>query len=192
MDNLEKCLEVVYEKYCGNREIHEAAFIHNSQYRIFWNSHSDEMKANFVKMQHMQSISTVGYRAQEMLFHAATFGVSYGIKKIINAGKPTREEIIREIVTDSNFSQVITSLNFMLYNIPIQQSTQTNIASGIYCSECGSLMYAGAPFCSSCGAKSTSYLYTVTTISSAPQFCSNCGLKFSNQAMFCIRCSQKR
>lgn len=113
--DLEKVLNDIYENYTMVKDVHDTAYSMNSEYKLFWDSHPEETKAKFLKAQKLMSVSQGGSKAQEALFHLGTFGLSYGMKKLFQIGKPTREEKIRTAVTSDGFTEIIKALNSALW-----------------------------------------------------------------------------
>ncbi len=114
-NNIEQTLNSVYENYTMIKDIHHAAYLMNSEYKKFWDNHPDETKAKLLKAQNAMAISQGGSKAQEALFHMGTFGISYGIKKLFQIGKPSREERINAAVTSEDFTEIIKILNGILW-----------------------------------------------------------------------------
>ena len=113
--DLEKVLSTIYENYTCVKDVHETAYELNSEYKKFWDNHSDETKATMLKSQKLMSVSNVGAKTQETIFHLSTFGISYGVKKLFQIGKPTREEKIKMNVTSEDFTNIISSLNEVMW-----------------------------------------------------------------------------
>ncbi len=113
--DLEKVLNDIYENYTMVKDVHDTAYSMNSEYKLFWDSHPEETKAKFLKAQKMMSASQGGSKAQEALFHLGTLGLSYGMKKLFQIGKPSREERIKTAVTSEGFTEIIRTLNNVLW-----------------------------------------------------------------------------
>lgn len=112
--DLEKVLKSIYEDYVSVKDVHETAYTLNPEYKKFWDNHSEEDKKRLLFGQKANSVSNGVWKYQETMFHLATFGASYGIKKLFQRGKPTREERIKQAVTDSNFTEVMSAVNSLL------------------------------------------------------------------------------
>lgn len=113
--NLQKTLNSIYENYTCIKDVHDTAYTHNKEYKIFWDNHPETTKSKLLKAQKAMSISNGADKTKEALFHLATFGVSYGAKKLFQKGKPSREEKIKEVVTSNDFTEVIKLLNESLW-----------------------------------------------------------------------------
>ncbi len=114
--DLEKILSKVYENYTMNKDVHEMAYTLNSEYKNFWDNHSEELKKKLLKGQKIMRISQSSDKVQEGLFHFATLGVSYGIKKLFQKGKPSREEQIKNAVTSEDFTELLKALNDVMWS----------------------------------------------------------------------------
>lgn len=112
--NIEKALCAVYENCTIIKDIHDAAYMLNEEYRKFWDWHSEESKEKLLKGQRLMTISNGTEKVQEGLFHLATGGLSFLAKKLIQKRKPTREEQIEAYVTGEDFTSTIKIINTAL------------------------------------------------------------------------------
>lgn len=112
--DFEKAYTLVLKNYSMVKDVHETAYENNEAYKIFWNGQSEEVKKRIEKARKLNSIGSGTNKFQEGLLHASTFGLSFGIKKIFQAGKPTRKEQIYQTVTSGEFTELIDSLNKLL------------------------------------------------------------------------------
>ncbi len=109
--DLQEVVLNICENYVCEKDVHQAAYELNPEYKKFWDNVPQEQKKTILKAQKMVSIGEGGWKAKEYLFHAGTMGISYGLKKLFQMGKPTREERIKRAVTDAEFTTLLTSVN---------------------------------------------------------------------------------
>ena len=115
--DLEKVLNKVYENYTLVKEIHEMAYSLNSEYKKFWDSHPEETKQKLLRAQTINGLSNGVSKFQENLFHIGTMGASYGLKKLFQIGKPSREERIKMAVTSDDFTEILIALNKVIREV---------------------------------------------------------------------------
>ncbi len=113
--DMEKVLNDIYENYTMIKDLHDLAYSMNSEYKLFWDNHPEETKSMLLKSQKLMSVTQGASKTQEALFHFGTLGLSYGVKKLFQIGKPTREEKLKAAVTNENFTEVLRALNNALW-----------------------------------------------------------------------------
>lgn len=115
-ENLKKVVKSVYEEYFSKKDVHEVAYLLNPEYKIFWDNHSEKIRKNFLTAQKANSLVEGTNKVREGIFHLATGGASYGIKKLFQIGKKSRKEVIEDAVTNKDFTELIKSLNCLLFD----------------------------------------------------------------------------
>lgn len=109
--SLEKDLQKILEAYVINPDVYYYAYNNCEEYRIFIDNLSDENKKRFDRARTAWKVSNGAENFRAGLFHAATFGVFYGAKKLINRNKKTKVELIAELVQSPGFVEVFKELN---------------------------------------------------------------------------------
>ena len=85
--SFEKNLQKIIEAYVINPDVYAYAYAHCEEYKVFIDNLSDENRRRFDKARTAFKVSNGVDTFRAGLFHAATFGVFYGAKKLININK---------------------------------------------------------------------------------------------------------
>ena len=112
--SLEAVVKEIYSNYVQVKDVHEAACALNPEYKRFWDNHSEEDKSRLLRGQTMNSVVKGVWKYHEIVLHATTLGASYGIKKLLSRGKPPREEMVRQAVTNEAFTAVLVVINSIM------------------------------------------------------------------------------
>lgn len=109
--SFEKNLQKIIEAYVINPDVYAYAYAHCEEYKVFIDNLSDENRRRFDKARTAFKVSNGVDTFRVGLFHAATFGVFYGAKKLININKKSKAELIEELVESPDFVEVFRTFN---------------------------------------------------------------------------------
>lgn len=109
--SFEKNLQKTIEAYVINPDVYAYAYAHCEEYKVFIDNLSDENRRRFDKARTAFKVSNGIDTFRAGLFHAATFGVFYGAKKLININKKSKSELIAELVESPDFVEVFKIFN---------------------------------------------------------------------------------
>ena len=104
-------LHYIYENYCSVPDLHKAAYELNPEYKIFWDSHSEKVRNKFKSTQKLNSARVGIFKFKEGLFHLGTMGISFGVKKLFNAGKLSRKQQVKAAATSQDITDALKALN---------------------------------------------------------------------------------
>lgn len=104
----------IYKFICSVKDVHEAAYKLNPEYKKFWDNHPEEFKKSFRKRHRLQGVNKGILKTHEALFHLSTFGISYGAKKAFQIIKPSRKKRIEMLVTSEEFVFLLNTINMIL------------------------------------------------------------------------------
>lgn len=109
--SVEKNLAKVIEAYIINPEVYDYAYKNCEEYKIFIDSLSNENKEKFNKARAAWKIGQGSEKVREGLMHASTFGLTLGIKKLMNINKKSKEDRLAELISSSDFLDIIKFFN---------------------------------------------------------------------------------
>lgn len=109
--SFEKNLQKIIEAYVINPDVYAYSYAHCEEYKAFIDNLSDENRRRFDKARTAFKVSNGVDAFRAGLFHAATFGVFYGAKKLININKKSKSELIAELVESPDFVEVFRTFN---------------------------------------------------------------------------------
>lgn len=109
--SFEKNLQKILEAYVINPDVYAYAYTHCEEYKVFIDNLSDDNRRRFDKARTAFKVSNGVDTFRAGLFHAATFGVFYGAKKLININKKSKSELIAELVESPDFVEVFRTFN---------------------------------------------------------------------------------
>lgn len=106
-----KDLEKIFEAYVCDSDVYEYAYANCAEYRNFIDNMNDDVKKK-IRIAHTGwKVSNGAEKFREGLFHAGTFGLSFGIKKLMNIKKKSKKEMIIELVESDDFVNFFRALN---------------------------------------------------------------------------------
>lgn len=108
---MSKEIERIFEAYVCNPDVYEYAYEHCNEYRKYIDSLPEKSKSAISRAHTGYKIANGSNRVREGLFHAATFGLSYGIKKLATRNSKSKQERIAEIVNSEEFINIFRTLN---------------------------------------------------------------------------------
>ena len=103
--------EKLLELYIGNPDVFYYAYVNCPEYKKFFDSLSVDIQNKFRRAHAALRVSNGAYKFQEGIFHVATFGLSYGAKKLFNRNKKSKKELIVEMVESEEFIGFFKALN---------------------------------------------------------------------------------
>ncbi len=112
---LEDLLNNVYMNFTMIKDLHEAAYSLNPEYKTFWNKHPEKTKRELLKNQKDIEILGCKNKFSEMIFGINNVGFFYGLKRLFTLGKISSEEKIKIAVTADKFTATLKSINNSLW-----------------------------------------------------------------------------
>lgn len=104
-------LEKLLELYVGNPDVYDYAYANCLEYKKFFDGLSVDTQNQFKRAHTAFRIANGGAKFQEGLFHTATFGLSFGIKKLITRNKKSKKDLIIDLVNSEEFINIFKELN---------------------------------------------------------------------------------
>lgn len=114
-NKLETLLNEVYMNFTLIKDLHEAAYALNPEYKKFWNKHPEKTKRELLQTQQDIEIPACKSKYSEMVFGINKVGFFYGIKRLFAPGKLSSEEKIKIAVTADKFTNTLKSINKSLW-----------------------------------------------------------------------------
>lgn len=114
-NKLETLLNEVYMNFTLIKDLHEAAYELNPEYKKFWNKHPEKTKRELLKNQKDIEIPSCSNKYTEMVFGINKVGFFYGVKRLFTPGKLSSEEKIKIAVTSDKFTNTVKSINNSLW-----------------------------------------------------------------------------
>lgn len=112
---LENLLNDIYVNFTLIKDLHEAAYALNPEYKTFWNKHPEKTKIELLKSQLDVEILGCGNKFNEMIFGFNNVGFFYGVKRLFTSDKISAEEKIKLAVTADKFTRSLKSINNSLW-----------------------------------------------------------------------------
>lgn len=114
-NKLESLLNNVYMNFTLIKDLHEAAYKLNSEYKTFWDKHPEKTKKELLKNQQDLEILVSSSKYSEMIFGINKVGFFYGVKRFFTPGKLSSEEKIKISVTADKLTNTLKSINKSLW-----------------------------------------------------------------------------
>ncbi|WP_040192561.1 hypothetical protein [Clostridium culturomicium] len=114
-NKLETLLNDVYMNFTLIKDLHEAAYKLNHEYKKFWDKHPEKTKRELLKSQQDIEIPNCTNKYSEMIFGINKVGFFYGVKRLFTPGKLSSEEKIKIAVTADKFTNTLKSINKSLW-----------------------------------------------------------------------------
>lgn len=104
-----KDISKILEEYVCDPDVYEYAYKNCAEYKVFIDTLSEKNKKNFDRARAMLKVAQGSEKVREGLLHASTFGLTLGIKKLVN--RKTKEERIAELVASCEFIEIFRFFN---------------------------------------------------------------------------------
>jgi len=104
-------IEKLMEVYVCNPNVYEYAYSNCQEYKTFIDNLSEDALSKIKRAHAAWKISNGTDKFREGLFHTATFGLSFGAKKLLNRNKKSKQEMIVEMVESEEFIGFFKALN---------------------------------------------------------------------------------
>ena len=115
---LENAMNNIYVRFTLFKEVHEAAYKLNPEYKYFWDKHPETTKKDILKNQKPMDMNLNKSRIHEMQFGFGTLGFSYGINRLFSKEKLSVEDKIEISVTCEKFTRTVRAINETLWKKP--------------------------------------------------------------------------
>ena len=107
----EKDMQRIIEIYIINPDVYDYAYEHCEEYKKFSDNLPDKVKKNFKMARNGARMYNGANKLRAGLFHAGTFGLSYGVSKLLKIGQKSKADIIKEEVESENFKSIFREFN---------------------------------------------------------------------------------
>ncbi len=114
-NKLESLLNSIYMNFTLIKDLHEAAYAMNPEYKKFWNNHPEKTKRELLAAQRNIEIPACSSKYSEIVFGINKVGFFYGIKRLFTHEKLSSKEKIKIAVTADKFTNTIKSVNNSLW-----------------------------------------------------------------------------
>lgn len=112
---LETLLNTVYINYTLIKDLHQAAYQLNPEYKKFWNKHPEKTKRELLAAQKDIKIPDCTSKYNEMIFGINKVSFCYGVKRLFTSSKLSSAEKIKIAVTTDKFTNILKRLNNSLW-----------------------------------------------------------------------------
>ena len=112
---LETLLNTVYINYTLIKDLHQAAYQLNPEYKKFWNKHPEKTKRELLAAQKDIEIPDCTNKYIEMVFGINKVGFFYGVKRLFTSGRLSSVEKIKIAVTADKFTNTLKRINNSLW-----------------------------------------------------------------------------